>query len=85
MVGKKFNWARGNSRSRLDWALCHSDWFHKFPRMILSGLPKNFSDHNPLLLKLEERVDWGPKPFRILDTWLKDPRFKPLITKTWGS
>lgn len=83
MVGKKFTWSRGNSRSRIDWALCHSDWFYKYPGLSLLGLPKNFSNHNPLLLNLEGKEDWGPKPFRSIYVWLKDPRFKPLISSTY--
>jgi len=30
-------------------------------------------------------VDWGPKPFRILDCWLSDNSFKETIHNCWTS
>lgn len=34
-------------------------------------LDRNLSDHCLILLKVNQ-LDWGPKPFRILDYWFKD-------------
>ena len=28
-------------------------------------------------------IDWGPKPFRCLDVWQKDTRFKELVRTKW--
>ncbi|KAG4906984.1 hypothetical protein JHK84_055508 [Glycine max] len=30
-------------------------------------------------------IDWGPKPFRLLDCWLADNSFKKLVSKSWSS
>lgn len=30
-------------------------------------------------------VDWGPKPFRILDCWLSDKSFKSTVKDCWQS
>lgn len=29
--------------------------------------------------------DWGPKPFRVLDCWLKDKSFEKIIKETWSN
>lgn len=71
--GTKYTWGRGKSRSRLD------DWISQFPNLSLKALPKNSSDHNALLLSLHSEENWGPKPFRNLNTWFTHPSFKKLI------
>ena len=30
-------------------------------------------------------MDWGPKPFRCLDVWLKDSRFKKFVSSSWSA
>lgn len=52
--------------------------------MRLEGLLKKSSNHTPIILQLESRVDWGPKVFRCLDIWFIDPRFKALVQKEWS-
>lgn len=83
LSGKNFTWARGNSRCKLDWCLCHSEWYSRFPSLKLLSLPKSFSNHNPLFLQLESSMDWGHKPFRSLDVWLGNHRFRPLVESNW--
>ena len=39
-------------------------------------------DHCPLFLETEI-IDWGPKPFRSLDTWFTDPEFINFVKKEW--
>ncbi|KHN22610.1 hypothetical protein glysoja_045481, partial [Glycine soja] len=45
-------------------------------------LDKNFLDHHPVLFN-SKNVDWGPKPFRILDCWLKDKSFGKIVNECW--
>ncbi|WOH08730.1 hypothetical protein DCAR_0728177 [Daucus carota subsp. sativus] len=40
--------------------------------------PRKNSDHRGILF-LEEDVDWGPKPFRIFNIWLKDSHLLSMI------
>jgi len=28
-------------------------------------------------------VDWGPKPFRVLDWWLKNKEYQTLVKESW--
>ena len=81
--GMKFTWRRNQSKSRLDRVLCDNDWLTRFPNMILSGLCRSFSDHNPLLLRMEECINWGPKPFRCQDAWFLHPQFKSFVVEEW--
>ena len=30
-------------------------------------------------------VDWGPKPFRILNCWLTDKSFREVVNQCWNS
>ena len=81
--GLKFTWRRNNSMSKLDRVLCDHDWLTRFPNMILSGLCRSFSDHNALFLRLDEYINWGPKPFRCQDAWFLHPQFKKLVVEEW--
>jgi len=85
-VGRKFTWIRpnGTARSKLDRFLVSPEWLTKWPGTSQYTLDRNFSDHCPLLLR-SKYVDWGPKPFRILDCWLFDNSFKKIVHESWSS
>ena len=85
-LGRKFTWFRpnGTSRSKLDRFLLSPEWLERWPASIQSTLPRNFSYHYPILLR-STSVDWGPKPFRILDCWLLDKSFKETVINCWTS
>ena len=40
------------------------------------------SDHCALVVK-NIMIDWGPKPFKTFDVWLKDWGFKEVVKKAW--
>ena len=84
-VGSKFTWFRPNgaAKSRLDRALVTVEWFTKWPGSTQFTLSRNFSDHCPILL-ISKNVDWGPKPFRMLDCWLQDKSFKDVVINCWS-
>jgi len=85
-LGRKFTWFRPNraSRSKLDRFLLSPEWLGKWPASTKITLPRNFSDHCQILLR-SISVDWGPKPFRILDCWLLDNFFKETVHNCWTS
>ena len=56
----------------------------KWPGSTQYILDRNFSDHYPILLRAKI-VDWGPKPFRVLDCWLKDKTFQNIVIGSWSS
>lgn len=81
--GIKFTWARRNSQSKLDRCLCSNEWITSFPEMRLEGYKKGSSDHFPLILNIEDKLIWGPKPFRCYDSWFLHPDFKCFVSKEW--
>ena len=81
--GLRFTWRRNESKSKLDRGLCCNGWLFKFPKLKLLGLNRSCSDHNPLLLNLEDSYNWGPKPFRTFDAWFLNPNFKMFVRNEW--
>ena len=79
-IGTKYTWFRpnGTARSKLDKAFVSSEWLTKWPASSQFVLERNFSDHYPVLFK-SKNVDWGAKPFRVLDCWLKDKSFGKIV------
>ncbi|KAH1202802.1 hypothetical protein GmHk_17G049183 [Glycine max] len=84
-VGRQYTWFRpnGESKSRLDRALISPEWRDTWPESVQFTLSRNFSDHCPILLKANN-MDWGPKPFRILNCWLTDKSFREVVNQCWN-
>lgn len=84
LVDRKFTWFRpnGRTRSRIDQILVTREWLITWEGSIQYVLQRNIYDHCPILLK-NSCVDWGPKPFRTFNCWLKDSRFTKFIEEIW--
>jgi len=54
------------------------EWNRWWGDSALWVLPRDVSDHCPLVLKVGG-WDWGPRPFRFNNFWLENPKFKPLV------
>ena len=39
--------------------------------------------NNPVILKTK-LVDWGSKPFRVLDSWLNQKGYQRMVKETWS-
>ena len=83
-VRRKLTWFRPNgvAKSKLDRFFVSHEWLNKWPGCTQFILDRNFSDHCPILLR-SKNIDWGPKPFRVLDYWLKDKSFENIVNKCW--
>ncbi|GKU90763.1 hypothetical protein SLEP1_g4714 [Rubroshorea leprosula] len=86
LVGRKFTCyhSNGNAISRLDRILLSEEWLLNWEDVTQWGLKRTISDHCPVILK-NEKVDWGPKPFRLFDVWMEKPGFRELVEETWQS
>ncbi|GKV44307.1 hypothetical protein SLEP1_g51499 [Rubroshorea leprosula] len=86
LVGRRFTWYNSNGKymSRIDRFLLTEEWILKWGDMKQWGLNRTVSDHCPILLK-NEKMDWGPKPFKFFDAWLDQPGCKEFIRKVWKS
>ena len=71
---------RNESNIKLDMGLFFNVFLTKFPKLKLLGLKISCSDHNPLLLTLEDTYNWGPRTF---DAWFLNPKFKTFIRDEW--
>jgi len=65
-------------------ALVSKEWLESWPHYQQFILNRSISNHCPVIL-IEVFVDWGPKPFRSLDVWQKDSRFKEFVRLSWSS
>ncbi|KAL8467848.1 hypothetical protein ACS0TY_031188 [Phlomoides rotata] len=63
--GRRFTWYKtdGSYKSRIDRVLLNNHWMSRWPNVYQKGLWRTVSS------------DWGPKPFRCLNTWFSHPDF----------
>ena len=84
--GNNFTWFRpnGSAKSRLDRFLVSDQWLSLWPDTSQHVLQRDYSDHCPIILTTK-MVDWGPKPFRVGDWWLKHKGYHSMIKEAWIS
>ncbi|KAL8471397.1 hypothetical protein ACS0TY_028883 [Phlomoides rotata] len=63
--------------------LVNEDWLRKWPDLTLRSLNITFSDHCPLVLR-QSIVNWGPKPFKFFNGWIKHPEFGDFCMNKWS-
>ncbi|KAK2423798.1 hypothetical protein QL285_034226 [Trifolium repens] len=84
LLGRRFTWyhASGKTMSRIDRMLISDEWVLKWGLVTLWVLPRDVSDHCPLVLNYSQD-DWGPKPFRFNNYWLEHKKFKEVVEACW--
>ena len=84
--GSNFTWFRpnGSAKSRLDRFLVFDQWVSLWPDTSQHVLQRDYSDHCPIILKTK-MVDWGPKPFRVVDWWLNHKGYHSMIKEAWST
>ncbi|KAF1862680.1 hypothetical protein Lal_00013441 [Lupinus albus] len=85
IVGRRFTWIKGDgkTKSRLDRFLISPDWALNWPSLIQKGLKRVISDHCTVVL-YDKYIDWGPKPFRVIDVWFEYKDFVDFVKKSWA-
>jgi len=85
VVGRRFTWYHPNERSmsRIDRMLILEEWNRFWGDSTLWVLPRDVSDHCPLVLKVGG-WDWGPKPFRFNNYWLENRKLKDVVEESWN-
>lgn len=86
LTRRKFTWIRpnGSSMSRLDRCMVSVGWLEVWPNCIQQVMERDVSDHCPIILK-HMALNWGPKPFRVLNCWQQDPRFAKFVQDSWNN
>ncbi|KAJ9545225.1 hypothetical protein OSB04_024932 [Centaurea solstitialis] len=83
--GRKFTWMNADCSklSKLDRFLASVDFVALWPSAHSLALPRIYSDHCPILLDCG-RVDFGPTPFKLFNSWLAKPGFEDLVRGRWN-
>lgn len=78
IVNANYSWiGRENKRSRIDRMVMNIS-FHEKASWNLKALSRLNSDHRALFLA-KYQVNWGPKPFRMFNVWLKNKSLVDII------
>lgn len=72
----------GSCKSRLDRVLVNEQWLSKWRQITLRAGGRSISDHR-LIFTEEGGKDWGPKPFRFINSWTKHEKFKDFVQEKW--
>ncbi|GJW49517.1 RNA-directed DNA polymerase, eukaryota, reverse transcriptase zinc-binding domain protein [Tanacetum coccineum] len=84
--GRCFTWMNkaGTKLSKLDRFLISEDVIDLLPDIRITALDRIWSDHNPILLHVD-KIDFGPSPFKLYNSWLLRDGFDDLIKSEWDS
>ncbi|KAJ1399376.1 Reverse transcriptase zinc-binding domain [Sesbania bispinosa] len=89
VVGGRFFWFRNSQQGtsmakRLDRVLVNHSWRLAYPEAFTETLPGCFSDHSPLLVRVDgvgrER---GQRPFKFLAAWASHPEYASVVEGAW--
>ncbi|XP_050229209.1 uncharacterized protein LOC126678348 [Mercurialis annua] len=73
------------SRSKIDRCFISPPIYSTWPHLILKALPRSYSDHVPVMFNSAVGLDWGPNPFKSINSWWNDPSFYDLIRDSWAT
>jgi hypothetical protein len=65
-------------------SLMSGSWEKIFPLVKVKKLPRNISDHNPLVVDSENLIKKTQSPLVFEIGWLKHPDFKQIIGRIWN-
>lgn len=86
MTGGKFTWSNNQAvptLKRLDRVLVSKEWEDLFPRILMYKLPRDVSDHNPLILTTRTKQHMEKLSFRFELSWIKHPDFLHNVKMIW--
>ncbi|GJZ22274.1 cytochrome P450 [Tanacetum coccineum] len=72
----------GSKLSKIDRILVSKHIVNLWPNSHIMALPREFSDHSPLLLT-NSCVDFGPSPFKFYNSWLLYNDFPSIFLSSW--
>lgn len=75
-VGEKIYMVRrpnGKAMSWIDRIFVNREWINKWSGCSQHVLKRNILDHCSIVLK-NAKVDWEPKPFKVLECWFEDKK-----------
>ncbi|XP_076916063.1 uncharacterized protein LOC143575636 [Bidens hawaiensis] len=84
MGGRRFTWMSddGNHLSKIDRFLVCKDFLGKWPSGTVTALPRNLSDHCPLVFSARD-LRYGPVPFKFFNSWLSCEGLSNVVKDSW--
>lgn len=86
-TGGIFTWSNNQdppTLEKLDRILVSNGWADLYPQVLVRKLPREVSDHNPLIIS----YGISKKPFQIQFrfelSWMSHPKFKNEVARIWG-
>jgi hypothetical protein len=86
MNGGKYTWSNNQMNptlERLDRFLVNKSWEKLFPLSLVYKMPRELSDHNPLVISLNINQPLRNLSFRFELSWLKHPDFLQKTQEIW--
>ncbi|XP_071687622.1 uncharacterized protein [Rutidosis leptorrhynchoides] len=83
--GKRFTRVcdNGIKFSKIDRFLISEEFNYCWPMLTATVLERKHSDHAPIILR-NGHTDFGPKPIRVFNEWLKIDGVDDIIKKSWN-
>ncbi|XP_071739524.1 uncharacterized protein [Rutidosis leptorrhynchoides] len=73
----------GMKLSKLDRFLVSKNFLQSWGDLSVVALDRNTSDHCPIVLS-DKNINFGPKPFKVFDTWFKNKDIEKIIIDAWN-
>jgi hypothetical protein len=87
MTGGMYTWSNNQkppTLEKLDKFLMSREWEDIFPRAVVRKMPREISDHNPLILSTDVNAKLNHLEFKFELAWLNHPDVKNQVTEIWG-
>lgn len=86
LAERRFSWMHksGSSMSKLDKVFCSRCFQDIWPDLFAISKGRVVSDHFPIVLQ-NKVLDFGSKPFKVFNSWLKQDNIKHVIYVAWST
>ncbi|GLT79931.1 hypothetical protein SLA2020_513970 [Shorea laevis] len=86
LSNRKFTWYKSDrsAQSRLDRFLLSENFQKAWGDCVQIAIKRSISDHCPISL-ISSNANWGPKPFKSIDSWTSHHDFGKMIESLWNS
>ena len=87
MTGGLFTWSNNQedpTLEKLDRVLVSKDWEDMFPTVMVKRLPREISNHNPLVISSGLQKPRNPIQFKFELSWLHNLDFLEAVEKIWS-
>ncbi|XP_026443730.1 uncharacterized protein LOC113343831 [Papaver somniferum] len=89
LLGSKFTWSNRQSGvrriiSKIDRAVINEYWLNRFENWRCKALPRQVSDHSPLIGYTFVNTRPRRSPFRVQKMWFSHPYFMRMVQESWN-